>query len=461
MNVKQIKEIIVKGEGVTIEFKDSSEDLSSSAFESVCSFLNTIGGHLLLGITDDGDIVGIDEDDVDVIKTKFADMINNKNKVNPPLPLTLQEYYVDGKVILHTYIPESSEVHKLNGSIIFVRTEDGDRDITENSYATKRLYLRKSGKRSEDKVFPDVTLNDFNKRTIAKAKKLAKIYSPEIKWDKLSDEEILKQKKFYKKDIFTGEEGFTLSSLLLFGKKDVINDKLSWYKVDVLKKIRDVVRFDDRFICEENLIDSYDLLIKYICDNVDKPFYLSKDGVTYNAVGVVIRELVSNILIHREYMDMGPSRILLYKDKIVTQNPNSPRIFTKMDTANFEPFSKNPSIAWVFRMIGYADEAGSGFHKINEACKEYFNSNPEAYDRDTFETEINLVSIEDEIIEALSQEDKIIKYVEKLGKITSSECKDLLKLERTRVGDLLTGLVNKKVLFRHGNGRSTYYDFNK
>ena len=76
----------------------------------------------------------------------------------------------------------------------------------------------------------------------------------------------------------------------------------------------------------------------------------------------------------------------------------------------------------------------------------------------SFKAEVDLVSIEDEMDESLSQEDKIIKYVEKHGRITSSECKELLKLERTRVGDILTALVNKKALFRHGNSKSTYYD---
>ena len=52
----------------------------------------------------------------------------------------------------------------------------------------------------------------------------------------------------------------------------------------------------------------------------------------------LIRELVSNILIHREFMDKTPARSLIYKDKIISENANSPKFFSKIDLNNNEPF---------------------------------------------------------------------------------------------------------------------------
>ena len=40
------KKIIKKGEGINVEFKSSNEFLTDSIFETVVSFLNTIGGSL-------------------------------------------------------------------------------------------------------------------------------------------------------------------------------------------------------------------------------------------------------------------------------------------------------------------------------------------------------------------------------------------------------------------------------
>lgn len=460
MNINLIKELIKNGEGISVEFKSSQEELTKSGFETVVSFLNTIGGYLFLGVNDDGEVIGINEELASSIKTDFANMVNNKEKINPPMPLMLQEIYLDGKLVLYVYVPESSEIHKLNNHFIFERTDEGDRNITDNSYAVKRLYNRKTGYKTEDMIIPDLTFEDFNKDTIQKARKLTTIYSPSNNWANLSDEEILKQRYFYKTDKSIGKQGYTLSALLLFGKKDVICGELSWYKVDVLKKVRNIERFDDRFICEENLIDSYDELLKYIENNIEKPFYLSKQGHTYNAVGVVIREIVSNILIHREFMDKTPARILIYKDRIVSENANTPKLFTNVDLDNNEPFSKNSTIARVFRMIGYADEVGSGFEKIKNVCNEFFESKPIIQDKDIFKVDISLVSIASTQTEEILNKEKILAYISANGRINNQEGRELLKLEKTQVTNLLNELIKESRIFRHGQGKATYYDFN-
>ena len=49
-----------KGEGTQIECKTCTEDISESLYESVCSFLNHTGGQVLVGVQDDGTIVGVD-----------------------------------------------------------------------------------------------------------------------------------------------------------------------------------------------------------------------------------------------------------------------------------------------------------------------------------------------------------------------------------------------------------------
>ena len=61
MNSDQLKEIISKGEGIEIEFKTSQSELSQNAFESIFAFLNRKGGHLILGVKDDGTVQGVDE----------------------------------------------------------------------------------------------------------------------------------------------------------------------------------------------------------------------------------------------------------------------------------------------------------------------------------------------------------------------------------------------------------------
>lgn len=50
MTTEELKEIISKGEKIDAEFKESRNDLNKDIYESVCSFNNRNGGHLILGI---------------------------------------------------------------------------------------------------------------------------------------------------------------------------------------------------------------------------------------------------------------------------------------------------------------------------------------------------------------------------------------------------------------------------
>lgn len=64
MKSNQIKQIIAGGESVEVEFKESATSLARSVFETICAFLNRKGGHILLGVKDNGEIVGVNEDSI-------------------------------------------------------------------------------------------------------------------------------------------------------------------------------------------------------------------------------------------------------------------------------------------------------------------------------------------------------------------------------------------------------------
>ena len=455
MDVASLKNLINKGEGISIEFKASQEELTESGFETVVAFLNTIGGYLFLGVSDDGAIIGVDEDNATTIRNNFANSMNNIEKINPSMPLMLQEAYIDSKLVLYVYIPESSEVHKLNSKYIYIRTEEGDKDITNNQYALKKLYVRKSGDHFEDKVYHDLTIDDFDMDTVAYAKKLSILNDEHSNWKNLSNEDILKT--FYKQDSTTGEYGYTNAALLLFGKSESITNKISWYKVDVLKRFNDLERYDDRFTCEDNLIKSYDEIIKYILDKIDQPFYLSPNGVTYNAVNVVVRELVSNVLIHRDFLDATGTQILLYKDRIEVINPNNPKTYDNIDMNEFEPFSKNPVIAKAFRKIGYADELGSGFSKIENACVNYFKSTPIVEDKEVFKVIVYLKSDSDYTKQEDEDKSIILDYINRNGSINSRTAREILHCEKTWADKILSELVDSGLIKREGKSVSTVY----
>ena len=59
MNKTGIKQLIRRGEGISVEFKECRNKLNKDVFESICAFLNRNGGDLILGVNDKGKITGI------------------------------------------------------------------------------------------------------------------------------------------------------------------------------------------------------------------------------------------------------------------------------------------------------------------------------------------------------------------------------------------------------------------
>ncbi len=64
MNKHQIRQLIKDGEGLNCEFKEAADKMPGSLFATVCAFLNTGGGTVLLGVSDSGEIKGIRPDNV-------------------------------------------------------------------------------------------------------------------------------------------------------------------------------------------------------------------------------------------------------------------------------------------------------------------------------------------------------------------------------------------------------------
>ena len=112
MDDKELLEIIDRGECHTTEFKKSTTDITKDVYESICAFSNRDGGHVFLGVKDNGEILGIEPHCIEKIKKDFVTAINNVNKMYPPLFLTPVEYKLKGKTILHIYIPIGTQVSR-------------------------------------------------------------------------------------------------------------------------------------------------------------------------------------------------------------------------------------------------------------------------------------------------------------------------------------------------------------
>jgi len=121
-NQKEIIELIKKGENEELEFKSTlrynlhtnqiDKKIEHSTLKTITAFLNTNGGSLLLGITDKGEIIGIEKDnfnDTDKFLLHLNNIIKEKFKKNITQDIEINPIKINNKTIIKINCKKSKE----------------------------------------------------------------------------------------------------------------------------------------------------------------------------------------------------------------------------------------------------------------------------------------------------------------------------------------------------------------
>ena len=355
---KELLKIIKSGENAQVEFKKASNKIPDNLFDTICAMLNRLGGHIFLGVDDNKKILGIEKNKIKKMQKEFSNLCNNPEKIYPTVRLEMIPYNYDDKIILYINVYEGENVYS-SGKKVFDRNEDGDYDISKNRFLMSRLYLRKSDFNVEDKVYPYVTLDNLRTDLIDRLKRSVLSKDKNHPFNDMDYLDILKSLKLYSKDPITGEVGFNLACILLFGTDDIIYEVIPYYKTDALLRVKDIDRYDDRDYIQTNLIDSYTRLMDFVKKHTNDKFYL--EGVyRVSPRDIFAREIIINMLMHRDYSSGATSRLIITKDSLIAENASIPKTDGYIDLKNYEPYTKNPKIARVFKELDLSDELGSG-----------------------------------------------------------------------------------------------------
>jgi ATP-dependent DNA helicase RecG len=389
MTNDELNDIIAQGESIHVELKEAEQAMPSTLFETVCAFLNKEGGTIVLGVDDQRNIRGIYPHRVDQMTKDIITSSNNPEVLDPPFTLSPQQFDTESGQVLVMKIPVSSQVHRCR-TVVYDRENDSDLKISDDTRLAE-MYFRKRQTYTETHIYPALRLEDFNPEAIRKARTLIKARKPDHPWLELDDPTLLRRANLFRRDFQTREEGYTLAAALVFGTDEVIQSILPAYKLDAVVRISDLDRFDDRITLRTNLIDTYDQLMAFVANHLPDKFYLEGDQ-RRDLRTIIFREIVANIIVHREYMNASPTQWIIYKDRVEATNPNKVHFRGPLTLENFSPFPKNPIIAKLFVELGRVDELGSGLRNVNKYLPQYSGgAKPVFLEDDFFTTTIPLV----------------------------------------------------------------------
>ncbi|MDE6673370.1 MAG: putative DNA binding domain-containing protein [Acetatifactor sp.] len=382
MDVNTFKSILTVGETVAVEFKRCGNGIEHDAYESVCSFLNRFGGDLFMGVADDGIVTGVPEKAAPDMIKNFISVISNPTIFSPTIYLAPELLKYEGHTVIHVHVPPSAEVHSYK-KVIYDRVDDADVKVTATTQIAS-MYIRKQNIFTEKRIYPYATLEDLRMDLLPQIRQMAvNNAGGSHPWEKMSDEELLKSAGLYGTDMVTGDRGYNLAAILLLGKDDVIMNVCPAYETDALVRRVNVDRYDDREVVRTNLVESFEQLMEFARKHLPDKFFL-EDENRVSLRNIIAREMVSNILMHREYTSAYAAKFVIQKERMYTENANRAVGEGYITPDNLEPNPKNPIIANFFRNIGRADRLGSGVRNLFKYSKFYSGQNPEFQEGDVF-----------------------------------------------------------------------------
>jgi ATP-dependent DNA helicase RecG len=144
-----------------------------------------------------------------------------------------------------------------------------------------------------------------------------------------------------------------------------------------------VICYDDRDLVRTNLIASYDRILAFVQKHLPDPFYLK--GIKRKSLrDAISREVAFNMLIHREYTNATPARLIIEYGQVNTYNANRSHGFGRLDPETFTPYPENPVTGAFFREIDRADELGSGMRNMMKYGRKYGGGDPQLIEGDVF-----------------------------------------------------------------------------
>ncbi|MFI3209161.1 MAG: putative DNA binding domain-containing protein [Eubacteriales bacterium] len=384
MTINELKQKILEGECVDVECKKAESNVPKSVYETYSAFANTEGGYIILGVKEDKRAKSTEErfqiQGIENATKQLEDFWNTVNgqKVNANILRDEDVFLVkDEKVeLLVIHVPRAD--YKMRPIFVgenpykgtYKRNHEGDYHATEHEV---RGMIRDQNPDGNDSMILEYyNMDDVDAETLKHYRIMFRTRNPEHIWNTYEDKEFLESLGGYRRDRKTNVEGLTMAGLMMFGKGLAIRDEFDNVFMDYRdeQNVTADIRWNDRVTYdgtwENNLFNFFMKVTPKLTADLKKPFML--DGIQRiddTPLHKAVREAFVNLIIHSDYqLDTGVLKVLKLSDGFTFTNPGILKLPVEEIFKGGNSKSRNPRMQTMLRMIGFGDNAGSGFPAI-------------------------------------------------------------------------------------------------
>lgn len=484
--------LLVRNECDDLEFKSAAGGFPGSFWDTYSAFANSEGGTIVLGVQEKKGKFHIDnltEEQVEKYRKDFWNNVNNRQTVSINLmqkeDVVLGNY--KGYAFMLFFVPRASReqrpVYRTTDPYkgTFKRNYEGDYKCSEKE--VQRMFADADDSRPADsRILKGYTLDDIDQEALKRYRQLFSLSSPDHPWLALDEIELLRKLGGYRKDRQTGEKGFTLAGLLMFGKSESITEVecAPYFFPDYQEHLTEDedVRWTYRLCAdgtwEANLFNFYQRILPRLQAPLPKPFKLEGNiRKEETPAHVAVREALTNLCVHADYSINASLLVKQELHRLVFSNPGTLLVSRDQYYTGGESVCRNKSLQKMFSMIGVAEKAGSGTDKIMKGWREANWRSPnieEQQEPDKVVLTMPMVSfLSDEAKAKLTEKFgitansfdhnvlSILALASDEGYVTNVRLRYSLNLHKSEISDLLKLMTQNGLLISEGYGRGMRY----
>ena len=400
MTAQDIKDMMLYGERINIEYKEASGDLPKSLWETYSSFANTIGGTIILGIKEHRN-KSVEEGKFEVrgvgdankmLKTLWDTINSDKVSRNILLDDDVECVEYEDKTIIVVHVPMANYTVRpiyINKNIIggtFKRNYEGDYHCTDDDVKSMLRDANENG--NDGALVENYGMDDVDLPTLQAYRNRFEVRNVDHAFNQLDNKEFLRNLGGYTLDRNTGREGLTIAGLMMFGKGLPVRDRFDNIRMDYIDKtnLEEDSRWSDRLTYdgtwENNLYNFFMKVIAKLTVDLKRPFKLQgMERVDDTPVHKAVREGLTNMIIHSDLLITGVLKVEKYDKEFLFSNPGALKLPMEEIIRGGNSKARNPRIQNMLRMIGYGENIGSGYPTILKAWKDQNWRKPILMDR--------------------------------------------------------------------------------
>lgn len=358
MDLEQLQRLLAKGEDLHTEFKRwpvQPDDVAAT----LVAFANTDGGRLILGVDDEGKIVGVPE------FPRVVQAIDNISVQNCQPPVTVVQEVIhdpEGRAVVVVQVPKGDErPYRTHRGAFFIRTASGRRQASRQELL--RLFQETESLYYDEHRVHRARLDDLDPDAVKKL--LRRVQDQGLDVEGLDPHRLLVNWRLAAQAgseliptlagvLFLAREPqhffpYAYVSALRIAGRDISTPPIDQKRVEgrLLDVIEDSLRFLNLHLMRRHEIRDLEPEVK-----PELP-------------ALALREVMVNAVAHRDYTIWAPIRLIVYDDRVEVRTPGGlPNTVTLEALRIGTHVLRNPMIYNVLLRVGLVTDAGSGIPRM-------------------------------------------------------------------------------------------------